>query len=100
MDHWEELAREYELAIAQGQTERARRLLGEFALTAPASRVRQHYRLLRETTAGCARYWERVEPLLRFARQRASITEALSLIGSGARAKRLKPKAAGERELA
>jgi hypothetical protein len=52
--------------------------LGEFALTAPASKVREHYRLLVDASAdlGQGRTHEHLERVLKLLRQRAGITES------------------------
>ena len=78
MDRWAELARDYERAVREGQPDRALQSLGEFALTAPASKVREHYRLLVDASAdlGQGRTHEHLERVLKLLRQRAGITES------------------------
>jgi hypothetical protein len=78
MDRWAELAGDYERAVREGQPHRALQSLGEFALTAPASKVREHYRLLADASAdlGQGRTREHLERLLKLLRQRAGITES------------------------
>jgi hypothetical protein len=78
MDRWAELAEDYERAVREGQPRRALQSLGEFALTAPASKVREHYRQLVDASAdlGQGRTREHLERVLKLLRQRAGITES------------------------
>jgi hypothetical protein len=78
MDRWTELAEDYERAVREGQSQRALQSLGELALTAPASKVREHYHRLVDASAdlGQGRTREHLERVLKILRQRAGITES------------------------
>jgi hypothetical protein len=85
MDRWEDLVREYEQALGERRTDRALHVLGEFALTAPASSVRRHYELLAAATASSSQgqSHEPLGRLLKLLRQRGTIAESsLSSLGS------------------
>lgn len=78
MNRWEDLVKDFERAIVEGRLKVAARLLGEFALTAPASIARLHHGRLVEASAGCRDERTRAQLIagLEFLRQRAAITES------------------------
>jgi hypothetical protein len=78
MNRWEDLVKDFERAIVESRPEVAARLLGEFALTAPASIVRRHHHFMVEASARCPEERTRAQLIasLEFLRQRAAITES------------------------
>jgi hypothetical protein len=78
VNHWEELTDDFRQAITAGLNERAADILAEFALAAPASRVRRHHRSLVEASARCTdeRLRDHFLSVLELVRQRASMTSS------------------------